>query len=309
MGETKIEWAKKVWNPVTGCTPVSEGCANCYAERMSKRLAGRAGYPKDNPFAVTLHPDRLDQPLRWRKPRRIFVCSMGDLFHKDINAEILKPIYETIAKCPQHTFIVLTKRPKRAALFLNGLVKTGDHINWGPDPYPQVKWVPRNVWLGVSVENQARADERIPILLDIPAAVRFVSIEPMLGPVDVSRYFAVADSDGHCTRCGEFYGEGILTDHECPGGFGRPLDWVIVGGESGPGARALPVEWVRSVREQCITAGVPFFFKGWGEYGLNTDWPLAYPGTPSYRPTHKRVGKKAAGRELDGRTWGEYPVD
>ncbi|GAG05438.1 unnamed protein product, partial [marine sediment metagenome] len=173
---TKIEWASESWNPITGCTPISEGCANCYAKKMAQRLKGRFGYPEDEPFRVTFHPDKLDQPLKWRKPRHIFVVSMGDLFHPGILWSDNQEIWEIMAKCPQHTFMILTKRVERMRIFLT------EDLNYKlPLPLP-------NVYLGVTAENQQRADERIPILLQIPAAKRFVSIEPMLGPVDLTNY-------------------------------------------------------------------------------------------------------------------------
>src|SRR3990170_4343202 len=165
MANTKIEWATKSWNPITGCTKVSAGCQNCYAKRMAKRLAGRYGYPKDNPFAVTPHPERLQEPLSWKKPQRIFVCSMGDLFHEAVSFSFVRRVLDIVDSCPQHTFLFLTKRPERM------------------EYYPR-----RNVWLGVSVENQETEDERIPLLLQPPAAKRFVSYEPALGPVDFSAF-------------------------------------------------------------------------------------------------------------------------
>ena len=179
MAKSKIEWTDRVWNPVTGCTPISEGCDNCYAERMSKRLAGRCGYPKDDPFKVTLHPDRLDQPARWKKPSKVFVCSMGDLLHENLLFQFIKKVWDVTVKCPQHTFIFLTKRPERMLRFAQWMAGT-DHISIA-------EW-PRNCWIGVTAENQQRADERIPILLQIPAAVRFVSVEPLLSAIDISQY-------------------------------------------------------------------------------------------------------------------------
>ena len=163
MATTKIEWCDSVWNPVTGCTPISEGCNHCYAKRMANRLRERYGYPADDPFRVTFHTFRLGEPERMKKPRRIFVCSMSDIFHKDVSDDYLDCIFSVITKCSHHTFMVLTKRPNRML----------DYISDWPHPMS-------NLWLGVTAENQARADERIPILLQIPAAVRFVSVEPML---------------------------------------------------------------------------------------------------------------------------------
>jgi protein gp37 len=286
MNKTKIEWTEYSWNPVSGCTPISEGCQNCYAKRMSKRLAGRCGYPADDPFRVTLHLERLDEPLKWKKPRRVFVCSMGDLFHDDVPESWIFAAYTTIEKCPQHTFLLLTKRIHRAAEVFNKF--TGR--SW---PLP-------NVWLGVTAENQQRADERIPILLQIPAAVRFVSIEPMLGPVDFTNYlpytYEMPDEWGNPT--GDYYTQ--------PG-----VDWVICGGETGPGARPMHPDWVRSLRDQCQAAGVPFFFKQHGEWLHETQGIDFHEGHKYYvwpdESMSFRVGKKAAGRILDGQIWDEMP--
>jgi len=229
MADTKIEWADVVWNPVTGCSPVSEGCEHCYAQRMAKRLAGRFGYPKDEPFRVTFHEDRIEEPLYWKKPRRIFVCSMGDLFHRAVRVNEQCEVFDIMRTEQRHEFLVLTKRARNMASFIEYYKSIGNF--W---PYP-------NVWLGVSVENQKRADERIPELLKIPGAQRFVSIEPMLGPVSIS---------------------GCLEEINDADGFSqRGLDWVIVGGETGPNARPMHPDWARSIRDQCRVAGVPFFFK------------------------------------------------
>lgn len=172
---TKIEWAQETWNPITGCTPVSEGCQHCYARRMATRLRGRCGYPADDPFRVTFHPDRLGQPLKWKKPRMIFVCSMGDLFHDLPPPEGSWPIVDRILRvcndCPQHIFLLLTKRIEHAWYYFRSPVYNGN--------YSRSELLGKNIWLGVTAENQQRADERIPILLQIPAAVRFVSVEPM----------------------------------------------------------------------------------------------------------------------------------
>ncbi len=314
MSETKIEWATHTWNPVTGCSKVSSGCANCYAERMSKRLAGRCGYPLDNPFRVTLHPDKLKDPLKWKKPRRIFVNSMSDLFHDDVPDSFLDLVFASMAKASQHTFLVLTKRPERMSNYIlkamfdeecnyDGLYAALDELGI-PDANPMA-----NVWLGVSVENQAAA-ERISILKQIPAAVRFVSFEPLLGEINLTP------------------------------DLWKDIDWAIVGGESGPGARPMHPDWVRSLRNQCQVAGTKFFFKQWGEFRevcrynswpkyadavagvaraigvdrsalLNADGSDLVNGGPDHKVypiSHlARVGKKKAGRELDGRTWNEFP--
>ena len=219
---TKIEWTERVWNPVTGCTPVSEGCENCYAERMAKRLAGRFGYPKGEPFRVTLHEDRLEQPLHWKKPSLVFLPSMGDLFHPKVKSQYIAEVFDKIAIAKQHTFLIVTKRPKRMKAVLEGFQDIWECSCSG--------WPFKNVWLGVTVENQARSDERIPILLQIPAAVRFVSVEPMLGPVDIRKYL-------------------------------EELSWVIAGCESGPKRRLTTAPWIRSLKNQCRAYNIPFFLK------------------------------------------------
>jgi len=298
MAKTRIEWAEVVWNPVSGCTPISEGCQNCYAKRMANRLRGRCGYPADEPFKVTLHEDRLGEPLRWKKPRRVFVCSMGDLFHESVPESWILAVYTAMEKCPQHTFLLLTKRIHIAAEVLNKF--TGR--SW---PLP-------NVWLGVTAENQQRADERIPILLQIPAAVRFVSIEPMLGPVNLN--FIGFDgvrpisAFGRCSYHTHLY----KTECLCNSPRSVGIDWVICGGETGPGARPMHPEWVRSLRDQCQAAGISFFLKSWGEYCFPSQMP-----EETYQALQDRynldveipwkVGKKAAGRILDGQIWDEMP--
>jgi len=258
---------------------------------MAKRLAGRFGYPKEDPFKVTLHADKIEEPLKWRKPSRIFVCSMGDLFHKDVEPIWLSMIFRTIEKCPKHTFMLLTKRPEIALEHSKNLML--EYFFGLP-----------NLWLGVTVENQAQADERIPILLQIRAAVRFVSVEPMLGPVKLPSGWKGARrmSDGH-----EYYWQLPF------------LDWVICGGETGPGARPIHPDWARSLRDQCQAAGVPFFFKQWGEYcAISQMPPETYRAWDVQHGTENcwkedepcwRLGKKAAGRLLDGQEWNEFPTD
>jgi len=222
----KIGWLNRpgttgeTWNPVTGCTKISEGCAHCYAERMSKRLAGRFGYPEDEPFRVTLHPERLMEPRKWRKPRTVFVCSMGDLFHDAVPGTFIHRVWMQMALCRDHTFLVLTKRHERMA----ELVPTLNSYENG---------TPGNIWLGVTVESQKHED-RISALLQCPAAIHFISAEPLLGPVDFSPWLAKQEGAIH---------------------------FLIVGGESGPGARPADPDWFRSVRDQCKAAGVPFFMK------------------------------------------------
>jgi len=300
---TKIEWTDETWNPVTGCTRISEGCERCYIERTPPlRMAHRRF---DSPqigatTGVRLHPERLRRPLEWRKPRRIFVCSMADLFHEDVPDNYIGSVFDTMASAPQHTFQVLTKRPARARTLLqrwqtNAESDTHFQASWRRHDMlwcDASLWPLPNVWLGVSAEDQRWADIRIPVLLDTPAAVRFVSAEPLLGPIDLTR-------------------RGLLAPDE----FERRLDWVIVGGESGRGARPMHPEWARSLRDQCTAAGVPFLFKQWGEY-ITTEqmteatymtWDIEH-GSAQYHPSVQwRVGKKRAGRELDGRTWDEFP--
>ncbi len=314
MADSDIEWTDKVWNPVTGCTKVSSGCKNCYAERMSKRHKGRFGYPADDPFRVTLHEDRLKEPLRWRKPKRIFVCSMGDLFHEDVASEDIVSIFKVMAISIEngrsHTFMVLTKRPKRLAEFVKAC----------PQLLARIR---ENVWFGVSVEDQKTADERIPLLLQTPAAKRFVSYEPALGPVDLKWH--LTEPTGNF-RTNPITGKRQM---ECKG-HGL-IDWIVCGGESGPGARPMHPDWARSVRDQCEAAGVPFMFKQWGEWAptieaeyLNTESrklelheTALKEGYPHKTITFVdktgrnrrirvedgmfRVGKKAAGHLLDGK--------
>ena len=313
MSNTKIEWAQKVWNPITGCAKVSEGCRHCYAERMSHRF----GWP----WKPTFHAERLEQPLHWRKPSRVFVCSMSDLFHEDIEFGIIGKIFDVMATCTRHTFMIPTKRPDRMLRFAKfEKLSTGEgYINEG------------NVWLGVSVENQQTADERIPILLQIPAAKRFVSYEPALGPVDWTPYLRIAWQcygckkyfpdpwKNICPKCGkEGYWCGSHKFNPPNGQRGSGIGWLICGGESGPNARPMHPDWARSARDQCQAAGVPFFFKQHGEFveiddaihrlGYN---PYASDSKKTWISRHSmplvRVGKKAAGRLLDGREWNEFP--
>jgi protein gp37 len=250
--KTKIEWTDSTWNPITGCTPCSPGCDHCYARRMAERFPQVHG----GEFAhVKFHPDRLQQPLHWRQPRRIFVCSMGDLFHEDVPDKWRNGVFQTFDAAPRHTYMVLTKRPQAMADYIN---RTFHH--------DAMASVYTRVWLGVTVCNQAEADAKIPVLLRTPAALRFVSIEPMLGPVALNRALPDAQSRGN----GDAY-----------------IDWVICGGETGPGARPMCLNWANDIRSQCADAGVPFFFKGHGTYL-----------TPKRHPLY---------HVLDGRKWHEFP--
>jgi protein gp37 len=297
-GPTKIEWAAFSWNPITGCTKVSEGCRNCYAERQAKRFAGRAGYPAEHPFAVTLHPDQLDKPLHWRKPRRIFVCSMSDLFHPDVPDEFINRVLNVVGDADQHTFQILTKRPERMAAYFARHVELGatyDILN-----RRQRAYLLENLWLGTSIEDQRTADERIPHLLRCAAARRFVVYEPALGPVNFLRP--------------EAWWLGPPTQAH---GMHQGLDWVIAGGESGPKARPAHPDWFRSVRDQCQEAGVPFFFKQWGEWVVPNATVSEMEFVPKFKagrqhpfddgPIAMRVGKRAAGRLLDGVEHNAYP--
>jgi len=243
---TKIEWVARpgtkpeTWNPVTGCTKISAGCRNCYAERMARRLAGRCGYPEaPHHFDVTLRPERLEEPLHWRKPRTVFVCSMSDLFHDAVPYEFIDHVIHIVAATPQHTYQILTKRAARMEhYFAHGCFGHQGGATWGMPL--------ENAWLGVTTENQEQADKRIPHLLNTPASLRFVSVEPVLGPVDMCRF--LPDPSYEQIR-GKYH-------------FG--LDWIIIGGESGPGARLFKAEWALDVIEQCQLAGVPVFMKQLG---------------------------------------------
>ncbi|MPZ70640.1 MAG: DUF5131 family protein [Actinobacteria bacterium] len=249
MSQTGIEWTDSTWNPTTGCRKVSPGCDHCYAATLAKRLKamGSTRYQTDGPdgegFGLALHPDKIEEPLKWKRPRRVFVNSMSDLFHPGIPSSFLDRVFEVMAACPQHQFQILTKRPTRMAREVSRL----------EDKFGGVL---KNVWLGTSVEDQEWAGKRVPHLLNTPAAVRFLSCEPLLGEVDLSPWL---DPDS--------------------------LHWVIVGGESGPQHRPVAIEWIRAIRDQCLDAGIPFFFKQWGGR------------TP-----------KANGRELDSQLWDEMPI-
>jgi len=230
---SKIEWTESSWNPVTGCTKISTGCKNCYAERMAHRLKAAGQNRYRNGFKLTLQKDLVGLPLRWKKPREIFVGSMTDLFHKDVPLEYLKQIFETMSKANWHIFQILTKRADR-------LAELAEHLPW-----------PENVWMGVTVESSKEVD-RISKLQQIPAAVKFLSMEPLLGPIQ---------------------------QFPCDG-----IDWIIVGGESGPRSRPIEKRWIIEIRNQCLKNDISFFFKQWG--GTN---------------------KKKTGRQLEGKFWEEYP--
>ena len=287
MGDkSRIEWTDATWNPTTGCDQISPGCDNCYAKRDAKRLKamGVKAYqndgdpPRSGPgFGFTLHADRLDQPRRWTKPRRIFVNSMSDLFHEQMSLAFLEQVFDVMHDCPRHTFQVLTKRHRGMHRLLNGgwpySPCSGPIADHRAEPSP-------NVWLGVSVEDQQWADTRIPWLLKTPAAVRWLSMEPLLGPVDIRQYLPdPIYNDGSWYEDANGVARWDLGGAPCD-----PIDWVVVGGESGPGHRPINPQWARDIRDQCVAAGVPFHFKQWS----------------GHRP-------KSLGRELDGRTWDQYP--
>ena len=252
---SKIEWTDATWNPVTGCTKVSPGCAHCYAETFARRFRGVPAHPYEQGFDLKLWPERLDLPLAWKERKMIFVNSMSDLFHEDVPDDFIAKVFAVMSQAKHHIFQVLTKRSERMlawtrAHFCSGRSRKDGKATW-----------PKNVWLGVSLENQDYT-WRIKNLQKSPAWIRFISIEPLLSPVSLD--------------------ESLLD----------AIQWVIVGGESGPQARPMRPEWVYEIQNQCKKNHIPFFFKQWG----------------AYDPMGRRVGKKKAGRVLDGRTWDEVPV-
>ncbi|GLY21662.1 phage Gp37/Gp68 family protein [Micromonospora sp. NBRC 101691] len=319
---TTIEWTEETWNPTTGCDRISAGCDNCYAATLAKRLKamGSAKYQTDGDprtsgpgFGVAVHPDTLTAPLHWRQPKRIFVNSMSDLFHARVPREFVARVFAIMAATPQHTYQVLTKRPDRMARIVNDLAwrssvylreSTLDLRGPARDIPP---WPLPNVWLGTSVEDQKAADLRLPALLDTPAAVRWLSCEPLLGPVNLGQWLDRVEPDGH------EYDQAVGNISW----YRRRLGWVVVGGESGHRARPMHPDWARSLRDQCVDAEIPFFFKQWGNWVPPSQMPedtfMSWDvenGTGAYdRDQPWRVGKKAAGRSLDGRTWDQYPAE
>ena len=325
--QTKIEWTDATWNPITGCTLVDDGCHNCYAAATRlKNHPSRHGLARKNAAGVAkftgevrLNEQWLAQPLGWRKPRMVFACAHGDLFHESVPDDWIDLVFAVMALASQHTFQVLTKRPERAREYLDAMIgdedrcravieasrKTGALL--GDMPYLRDRLVNLplpNVWLGTSISDQPSADARIPALLEAPAAVRFVSAEPLLAPIYLLMFWKPLVEKG--------------------------LDWIIVGGESGRNARPMHPNWSRSLRDQCQAAGVAFFFKQWGEWAPIShvqhlgddldgcaygewhdgggDWILSCmcrEGDPDMPML--RTGKKAAGRLLDGREWNEVP--
>jgi protein gp37 len=340
---TKIEWTDATWNPITGCSVVSPGCTNCYAMKLAgtrlKHHPSRAGLTRDSKAGpvwtgeVRFNREWLDHPLRWRRPRMIFVCAHGDLFAEGVPDEWIDQVFAVMALSPQHTFQVLTKRPERMRTYLRDMGKALESDistfgeRWGvpasivtgspcaAGAIEDVAWPLPNVWLGVSVEDQKRAMERIPLLLETPAAVRWISAEPLLGPLDLTVIDVGGDSfvdalnirtweeEIENWRDTEPDWEASFLDWynlaEMPEGPILPrLDWVVVGGESGPGARPMQPEWAESLRDQCAAAGVPFLFKQWGSHKQTSDCNGRYmiPAT-----------KKEAGRLLDGIEHNGFP--
>lgn len=265
---SSIEWTDTTWNPVTGCTKVSPGCAHCYAETFAERFRGVPGHPFEQGFDLKLWPERLTKPFTWKKPRKVFVNSMSDLFHEDVPSEFVDRVFAVMALTPQHTYQVLTKRPERMREWANDERRTTKveqaMREFRPEPPPRhwyhapvnhAPWPLPNVWLGTSVENQHWADVRIPELLATPAAVRFLSCEPLLGPLDLRPWLTRVPTSGDGWR---------LTGGTALAIADIVLDWVIVGGESGPGARPFDLAWARSLVSQCRAAGVAVFVKQLG---------------------------------------------
>mgnify|MGYP000706328432 CR=1 FL=1 len=316
--KTGIEWTDATWNPVTGCTEVSPGCDHCYAKTFAERFSGKPGHYFERGFDVQLRPEKLDQPLRWRRPRRIFVNSMSDLFHDQVPDDYIARVFGVMNDAKRHTFQLLTKRHAR----MRSLLASAEfryrvhHHSCEPCDRDGYAWWPLpNVWLGVSTENQLWADIRIPALLDTPAAVRFISAEPLLGPIDLREYtsesLARRNYRGHNATCDGRNGSCFVPwcKCDCHRKTFSTLGWVIVGGESGRGARPMHPDWARSLRDQCTAAGVPFLFKQWGEWTPNPGHPHRdWANLDDPHAFVMRVGKKAAGRELDGQTWEQYPV-
>ncbi len=249
MGDSSIEWTKKVWNPVTGCTKISPGCAHCYAETFAERWRGIPGHPYEQGFDLKLWPARLTLPLAWKKPQKVFVNSMSDLFHKDVPDSFIDSVFRVMIEAERHTFQVLTKRAERQQKYMDDRWQVG-----GKFPPP------KNVWLGVSVENQAAANERVPLLLRTPAFMRWVSAEPLLGPVDFS---SIVNPIGH--EYWDALSRAEADDARAEGGCDTVLDWVVVGGESGPGARPFSIDWAVDIVDQCARAGVAVFVKQLGK--------------------------------------------
>lgn len=346
---SRIEWTTTTWNPTTGCDKVSPGCGlprpdsddeqigrtgGCYAMTMARRLKamGQEKYQNDGDprtsgpgFGVTMHPGSLTEPLHWAKPRKVFVNSMSDLFHDKVDASFIAQVFAVMSLAEQHTFQVLTKRHGRMRSLLNEPMfrVTVDEYRESLQPgSAHLVWPIPNVWLGVSAENQKWADIRIPALMQTPAAIRFISAEPLVGPISLHH--------GH-SHCPTHDFSGGFCTGPCPD---RILpDWLISGGESGPGARPAHPDWFRTLRDDCAEAGIAYFHKQHGAYTPVTDQPkqgdlwvnedgstrtwgpfdgFVRRGIREFRDRDavlvRRVGKKSAGRELDGQTWDEFPT-
>lgn len=363
--KTKIEWTDATWNPITGCAVVSPGCTNCYAMKLAgtrlKHHPSRKGLTVDSKAGpvwtgeIRFNEQWLDQPMRWQKRRRIFVCAHGDLFAEGVTVGMLDRIFAIMGLCPHHTFQVLTKRPERMRAYIASLGdgKSPDRVTEAAFTIGQSVRVHRgsggmcerplpNVWLGVSVEDQKRADERIPLLLETPAARRFISAEPLLGRIELKNICCLRDEA--FIRFDALTAEAWVENSESASAYCNEadgitkLDWVIAGGESGPGARPMHPEWVRAIRDQCAASDTAFFFKQWGEWAPNVgavdgwkisddpeisryehlEWDGKSWGAP-FRPMWcdwdnldetqvvSRIGKKQAGRLLDGRNHGAMP--
>jgi protein gp37 len=326
---SSIEWTDATWNPTRGCTEIAPGCAHCYAKTFAERWRGVPGHPYELGFDPRVAPDKLLEPLKWKKPRRIFVDSMSDLFHETFSFDYIAAVFGVMAACADrdigHVFQVLTKRPQRAREFFRWLLGDGTigdgyeklrvqsvlHeavkyvVGYETPGRPAVNilrgWPLPNVWIGTSIANQTDADKNIPHLLQIPAAVRFLSIEPLIGPVNLSAIArhttgykepSMAETSIDALRGSGTYPShltGIPIDVEF-----EPIQWVIVGGESGPGARPCNVEWIRSIQAQCIAAGVPVFTK---QLGAKPFVPLSYVGGIESHPMMQWPASV---------TWGEH---
>lgn len=266
MSNAPADYATRRWNPTTGCSPVSAGCANCWARRFANRHRGRFGYPADEPFRPTCHPDRLDEPLRWRKPQVVAVSFMGDLFHEAIPDEFIAAVFGVMAAAERHTFLLLTKRPSRMRSVLSAdheytkLAEEFCAAHNESDPVFRalnrgwfVSMPLPNVWPGVSVEDQPTADERIGVLVNTPAAHRLVSLKPQIGPVEFAPWWLDPGRiDSTCPHCLA----GATCQHQQ-----RGLEWIVQGCESGPGRRPFDLAWARSVRDQCEAARIPYYLK------------------------------------------------
>jgi protein gp37 len=314
MDKSKIEWTDATWNPVRGCSIVSAGCTNCYAMRVAHRSFTSPDMPYHGLTRISggrpvwngdikLVRSMLRQPLVWKRPRRIFVNSMSDLFHEKVPFDFIDEVFEVMLQAHWHTYQILTKRPERMLEWAwSTNARHGDMLGCpGGSELPEP---PKHIHLGVSAEDQETADRRIHLLSQVPAAVRWVSFEPLLGDVNIQRWAPPLK----------------------PGARSQAvIEWAVIGGESGPGARPMHPNWVRHLRNQCVAAGVPFFFKQWGDWfpidaethtGKQKEFELAHGARKTLgelkildlETAVYRCGKRAAGRLLDGRTWDEYPV-